>query len=102
VADLIDAMWFITQHATNKLNYFNIGTVGSVTTVRYLAESVVKQMSPGAKIRYTGGSRGWVGDVPKFNYSIAKLEALGWSPRLTSSQAVDRAVAEIVAEIKKS
>ncbi|MGA3268006.1 MAG: NAD-dependent epimerase/dehydratase family protein [Verrucomicrobiota bacterium] len=102
VADLIDAMLFITANAKEKLNYFNIGTVGSVTTVRHLAESVVKEMSPGAKIRYSGGNRGWVGDVPKFNYSVAKLKQLGWSPRLTSDQAVARAVAEIVAEIKHS
>jgi UDP-glucose 4-epimerase len=102
VADLIDAMLFITENAKEKLNYFNIGTVGSITTVRHLAESVVKEMSPAAKIRYTGGNRGWVGDVPKFNYSVAKLKRLGWSPRLTSDQAVARAVAEIVAGIKHS
>jgi len=102
VEELIDAMLFITENAKDKLNYFNIGTLGSVTTVRYLAEAVVEQMSPGAKIRYTGGPRGWVGDVPKFNYSVEKLKKLGWSPRLTSNQAVDRAIAEIMAEVKKS
>jgi hypothetical protein len=32
------------------------------------------------------------------DYSVEKLKKLGWSPRLTSNQAVDRAVAEIVAE----
>jgi UDP-glucose 4-epimerase len=53
-----------------------------------MAEAVVKRVSPGAKIRYTGGSKGWVGDVPKFNYSIEKLKALGWIPRQTSNQAV--------------
>jgi UDP-glucose 4-epimerase len=100
VADLIDAMFFITDNANEKLNYFNIGTSGSATTVKYLAEAVVKKMSPDAKIRYTGGDRGWVGDVPKFNYSVEKLKKLGWSPRLTSNKAVERAVAEIVAEAK--
>jgi UDP-glucose 4-epimerase len=55
-------------------------------------------MAPGAKVRYTGGNKGWVGDVPKFNYSIEKLKAMGWSPRMTSNQAVDRAVEEVVAE----
>jgi hypothetical protein len=39
-----------------------------------------------------------VGDVPKFNYSIAKFKKLGWTPRLTSNAAVDRAVDEVVAE----
>ena len=100
VADLIEAMLFITDHAREPLNYFNIGTADSVTTVRYIAEAVVRSMAPGAGIRYTGGSKGWPGDVPKFNYSIEKLKGLGWSPRLTSNQAVDRAVGEIVAEAR--
>lgn len=102
VADLIDAMCFIVDNAAERLNFYNIGTVDSITTVRYLAETVVKCMSPGAKIRYTGGNRGWVGDVPKFSYSVEKLRKLGWSPRLTSNQAVDRAVAEIVAEVRQA
>jgi UDP-glucose 4-epimerase len=98
VADLIDAMYFITDNATEKLNFFNIGTSDTVTTVRYLAETTIRHTQPSAKIRYTGGNRGWVGDVPKVNYSVEKLKKLGWSPRLTSNQAVDRAIAEIVAE----
>ncbi len=98
VADLLDAMLFIVGRADTRLNYFNIGTADSATTVRYIAEAVVRRQSPAAKIRYTGGNKGWVGDVPKFNYSIAKLQALGWSPRLSSNAAVDRAVEEIVAE----
>ena len=101
VSDLLDAMLFITDHAKEPLNYFNIGTADSVTTVRYIAEAVVKRQSPGARIRYTGGNKGWVGDVPKFNYSIAKLRKLGWSPRLTSNQAVDQAVEEVVAETQR-
>jgi len=100
VADLLEAMLFISERATDKLNFFNIGTADTATTVRYIAEAVVKRMAPGAKIRYTGGNKGWVGDVPKFNYSIEKLRKLGWEPRLTSEQAVERAVEEIVSEAK--
>jgi UDP-glucose 4-epimerase len=99
VSDLVEAMLFITDHAKDRLNYFNIGTAETVTSVRYLAEAVVKRQAPGAKIKYGKGNKGWVGDVPKFNYSIEKLRRLGWNPRLTSDQAVDRAVEEIVAEV---
>jgi UDP-glucose 4-epimerase len=98
VSDLIEAMLFITGRASDPLNYFNIGTAGSVTTVAYIAEAVVRRQAAGAKIRYTGGKKGWVGDVPKFNYSIEKLRRLGWSTRLTSNQAVDQAVDETVLE----
>ena len=99
VADLVDAMLFIFDRARDRLNCVNIGTADSVTTVRYLAEAVVKRQSPGARIRYTGGNRGWVGDVPTFNYSIDKLKKLGWQSGVSSNQAVDRAVDEIVDEV---
>lgn len=98
VADLIEAMLFITKNAKERLNFYNIGTANTVSSVRYLAETVVRLQSPAARIAYGSGNKGWVGDVPKFNYSIDKLRGLGWTPRLTSDQAVDRAVAEIVAE----
>lgn len=102
VAELIEAMLFITNEAKEKLNYFNIGPNDTGTTVRYLAETTIREASPGAKVRYSGGDRGWVGDVPKVQYSIEKLKKLGWAPRSTSNQAVDRAVKEILAERRKA
>ncbi len=102
VLDLLQAMLHITDHAKEPLNCFNIGTAETATTVRYIAEAVVKRQSPSATIRYTGGNRGWVGDVPKFNYSIEKLKTLGWTPPLTSTQAVELSVEEIVSEVLRS
>jgi UDP-glucose 4-epimerase len=43
---------------------------------------------------YTGGDRGWVGDVPRMRLSIEKLSALGWEPDQSSDDAVRRAVRE--------
>jgi UDP-glucose 4-epimerase len=94
VTELIDAMLHLFEKTGERLNYFNIAPPGSATTVRYIAEAVVRAASPKARIRYTGGAKGWVGDVAKFNYSIEKLKATGWSPRLTSNQAVERAISE--------
>ena len=98
VTELVDAMIYIWQNAAERLNYFNIAPPDTATTVRYIAEETVRQIAPQAQIRYTGGNRGWVGDVPKFQYSIAKLQRLGWSPKLTSNQAVERAIREVGAE----
>ena len=60
------------------------------------ASTTVRALSPKAKIRYTGGSKGWVGDVPRFTYSIEKLKATGWSPKLASDAAVELAIRENV------
>lgn len=94
VTELVEAMLHIHDRGGERLNCFNIAPVQSAATVRFIAEAVVRAAAPGARIRYTGGSRGWVGDVPKFSYSSAKLQALGWSPRLTSGAAVERAIQE--------
>jgi UDP-glucose 4-epimerase len=53
-------------------------------------------VAPGARIRYTGGKKGWVGDVPFFQFSIEKIKALGWRPRLTSNESIALAVRELV------
>jgi UDP-glucose 4-epimerase len=94
VSELVDAMLFLYERAPEKLNYYNIAPETGATTVRYIAEAVVKAASPGAAICYTGGARGWVGDVPKFLYSTAKLKKLGWSPKMNSNEAVELAIRE--------
>jgi UDP-glucose 4-epimerase len=94
VSELVDAMLFIHDRAHEKLNFFNIAPEEGVTTVRQIAETVVRLAAPAAQIRYTGGDRGWVGDVPKFRYDTGKLKALGWIPKLSSDAAVERAVRE--------
>jgi UDP-glucose 4-epimerase len=94
VSELVEAMLFIQDRAQEKLNYFNIAPQAGVTTVRYIAETVVRLAAPNAKIRYTGGTRGWVGDVPKFRYDTTKLKGLGWAPKLSSDAAVELAVRE--------
>jgi UDP-glucose 4-epimerase len=94
VSELIDAMTHIFLRGSARLEYFNIAPDGTASTVRYMAEAVVREAAPSARIRYTGGSRGWIGDVPKFRYSIEKIKSAGWTPRLTSNQAVDLAIRE--------
>jgi UDP-glucose 4-epimerase len=91
-------MMLVYEKSRERLNCFNIATPDTSTTVRYIAEAVVRAASPGAKIRYTGGSRGWVGDVPRFDYAIGKVQKLGWSPKMTSDEAVDLAIRENIAD----
>ena len=100
VSELVDAMIFIWTKTAEKFNYYNIGPIGDGTLVKFIAETAVRLNSPNAKINYGIGNRGWVGDVPKFDYSVEKLRQLGWSPKLNSDQAVVRTLEELTAEIK--
>lgn len=97
-SDLIDAMLFIRSHATRRVNLFNIGPEDTGATVAEIAQTVLTGAKSGAAICYTGGDRGWVGDVPRFRYSVAKLAELGWRCRTSSAETVRRTVAELVQE----
>lgn len=99
VEDLVDAMLFIRDHAEEKVAVFNIGAGDDGVTVRFIAEETVRTASPGASISYGEGNKGWVGDVPRFIYSVDKLKRLGWMPKLASEDAVRKAVAQIVAQV---
>lgn len=95
VDDLVEAMLYIRDKADERINYFNIGANDAGVTVRFIAETVVARIAPGATIRYGQGNKGWVGDVPKFSYSIDKLTRLGWRPSMGSEQAIRKAVQQI-------
>jgi UDP-glucose 4-epimerase len=100
VSEVIEAMLAIFDRGLDRLNWFNIGPPDEGVTVRKIAEMVRDQAAPTTPIRFTGGSRGWVGDVPRFRYSIDKVRRLGWSPRLSSAEAIGRAVVEISREFE--
>lgn len=97
VEDLVSAMLHI-RALQGPRQVFNIGPADDGVTVRFIAETVRDRASPGADIVFGEGNRGWVGDVPRFRYSIDRLAATGWRADLPSQAAVTRAVEEIIAQ----
>jgi UDP-glucose 4-epimerase len=95
VDDLIEAMLFINDKTGEGLNYYNIGAMDDGVLVKEIAEQTIKRVAPNAVITYQNIDRGWVGDVPRFYYSVVKLKKLGWSPSSSSSEAVAKAIDEI-------
>jgi UDP-glucose 4-epimerase len=99
VADFIDAILFTYQHASEVVNVFNIGCKSTTSVIR-IAEIVVEEMGlKNVAFRYTGGKRGWPGDVPHFELAVSRLNNLGWTATLTSDEAVRKAVRELESEI---
>ena len=97
VKDLVDAILFMMANSNDQINFYNLGVEGN-TPVYRIAEMVIKSMGLNAKIRYTGGDRGWVGDVPLFRYNLDKIHALGWTASLSSDEAVQKAIDYILKE----
>jgi UDP-glucose 4-epimerase len=98
VTDCTAGMLHGLDHASERFNYYNLGPPDT-TCVAEIAELVVREMGlGGASIEYTGGARGWPGDVPRSFLVPDKLARLGFRCRYTSRQAVELAVRELVAE----
>jgi len=95
VKDLVEAIVFILKNTYNKINYFNVG-VDSRTKVKDIAGMVVDEMGLTAKIKYTGGDRGWIGDVPEFDYDLSKINSLGWRAKISSNEAVKKSIQYIL------
>jgi UDP-glucose 4-epimerase len=101
VSDLVDAMIYIavTANHDQKFNVFNIGPLDEGIFVRDIAEIVANLYSPTPNIVFGSGNKGWVGDVPKFKYSIKKLENLGWQPSMGSRAAIELSAKQIYNQI---
>lgn len=96
----VEAVLFAVAHSDSAFNCFNIGSDDWID-VTALAEIVVEEMGLSAvDFRYTGGDRGWVGDVPKMQLSVEKLKALGWHPYTDSAESVRNATRSLIREIK--
>jgi len=88
VSDCIDGILFAVNNSNEMANIFNIGSTDTINSTQ-IGELIVKEMGlHDVKFTYTGGSRGWKGDVPKMLLSIDKLQTLGWNPSHNSKSSV--------------
>jgi UDP-glucose 4-epimerase len=92
VGECVRAVQFGIDHSRDPVNTFNIGSEDWIDVVA-IAEIVAEEMGlSGVRHRFTGGARGWVGDVPKMQLSVEKLKSLGWRCGTTSEESVRTAV----------
>jgi len=97
VEECAEAIRHVLEHApgTETMHTYNLGT-RTTTSVDRIADIVADEMGLDPDYEYTGGDRGWTGDVPKMRLSIEKLAALGWEPTQSSDEAVRRVANQLV------
>ena len=97
VRDLTDAVLTAWDKAEAPFAVYHAAGIGN-TSVREIAEIVVAAAGRAdTRVVFTGGDRGWPGDVPRFRYDTSCLQALGWQPQRGSTDAVRYAVKCILA-----
>ena len=96
VEDCLDGMEFGLRHAGDDVNCFNLAVDGQ-TSVRQIAEWTIEAMGlSNVEVQYGDSPRGWRGDVAQVRLDTSRMTALGWTPRLSSDEAVRKAIPEIV------
>jgi UDP-glucose 4-epimerase len=92
VTDCVEAMIHCTEKSSERVNAFNLAPVDT-TSVAEIGKLVLEITGSKARIEYTGGERGWAGDVPVQNLSIEKLRKTGFIPKYSSTESVKMAIA---------
>jgi len=98
VDDCVEAMCHVVERADAPMNTYNLGT-RTTTSVVGVADIVADVLGLDPEYEFTGGDRGWPGDVPRMSLAIDEVAALGWEPDLESDEAVRRAAEELAEEI---
>ncbi len=99
VGDCVDAMLHVISNTNESINLYNLGS-NDTCSVRNIAAIVVKETGcTDASIEYTGGDRGWAGDIPKAMLAINRLIDLGFKVNYDSEEAVAHTARVLIQEI---
>lgn len=101
VGDVVEAVLLAHEKSTRPFAAFNVAT-GDYITVKEIADLACDclDLIP-ERVRYdfTGGDRGWKGDVPMIRLNIDKIRALGWQPTRTCAQALREAMTAMLGDL---
>ncbi len=103
ITDVIAAIECALHNQTNKFDVFNVAPLDN-STVSEIAHFVLDSMHiPTSKceLRYTGGARGWKGDVPIVRLDSSKIRELGWRNKFSSNEALKRSIEAMLANKDK-
>jgi len=93
VSDVVSAVLHANERTTAIFQAFNVAT-GDYVTVTEIADLAVEVV--GLKIKpdylFTGGDRGWKGDVPIVRLNTDRIRALGWSNALNTREALRKSL----------
>lgn len=87
VHECIRAIMYVIANTHDTVNTYNVGSEDWIS-VTDIADIVVAEMGLTPDYHYTGGSRGWIGDVPKMQLDVSRLKETGFIPGISSRESV--------------
>jgi UDP-glucose 4-epimerase len=101
VDDVVDAVLLAEARTSSRFDVYNVAT-GDYINVREIADLAVECVGlPSGSVQYvfTGGDRGWKGDVPVVRLTSERIAALGWTCQRSSRDALRAALLAMVREV---
>jgi UDP-glucose 4-epimerase len=99
VDDVVDAVLLANERASAPVQAYNVAT-GDYVTVREIAHLAL-ELTGGSLtdtvLEFTGGNRGWKGDIPVVRLNTHRIRSLGWQNRFGSREALRRAMSAMLA-----
>jgi UDP-glucose 4-epimerase len=91
-----------TEAGPRPFDVYNVASEDyiTVTEIARLACEVMSLDNESIAFEYTGGDRGWKGDVPQVLFNIDKISALGWKARRSSCEAMRASLQAMLDEFR--
>jgi UDP-glucose 4-epimerase len=100
VTDIVDAVLLAARRPPRPFRAFNVAT-GDYITVTEIAELALEVLGlHDTAFRFSGGDRGWKGDVPVVRINTERIRALGWSNAMSSRQALAASMTSMLADAR--
>src|SRR5262247_1889723 len=102
VRDIVDAVLLAARRSTELYSVYNVAT-GDYITVTEIARLAVECLGLDPRqvaFEYTGGPRGWKGDVPIVRLNTERIGRLGWVCSSGSRQALRDSMMVMLSDLK--
>ncbi len=102
VDDVVRAVLAVADDPELGFDIFNVAT-GDYVTVTEIAEIAVEVVGierAAVEFQYTGGDRGWKGDVPVVRLDTDRIKAAGWSCQRSTREALRVSMQSMLGDAK--
>jgi UDP-glucose 4-epimerase len=102
VDDVVEAVLTAYRQEEKSYEVYNVATGDyiSVTEIAQLAAEVLGLAPGSVQFRYSGGDRGWKGDVPVVRLATERIRAIGWRCRRSTREALHASMRSMLADIR--
>jgi UDP-glucose 4-epimerase len=102
VRDVIAAVMLAAEKTPQRFTSYNVATGDyiTVTEIAQLAAQCAGLDPAKVEFEYTGGSRGWKGDVPIVRLNTERIRSLGWTCQRNTREALRESMMAMLPDLK--